>query len=54
MLGEREKDGLDTLELIGNIKQYMLSYLQPQKLLDALSYIHWLGYEEDKGVDARL
>lgn len=52
--GKRGKRGLDALELIGNIEEDMVSFIQPQKPLDALSYVRWLGYKEDKGLGARL
>lgn len=42
------------MELIENIEEDMVSYMQLQKYLDALSYMHWLGYEEDKDLGARL
>lgn len=54
VLGERGQESFDTSELIRNIKEDMSSYMLPYKLLDALSYIRWMGYGEDKGLGARL
>lgn len=54
ILGKIGQDGFAFMELIGNIEENMVSYMKPQKPLDVLSYMHWLGYEEDKGIGARL
>ncbi|KAM3249438.1 hypothetical protein P3L10_011208 [Capsicum annuum] len=52
--GEGGQGGLDTLQWIGNIEEDIISCMQLERPLNAWSYMRWFGYEEYRGLGARL